>query len=457
MTPQPKSSLRAKRRGREPRRDGSFRDLVETDEGVVSARIFTDPEIYRQEAERIFPRVWLYVAHESEIPHPGDFVTRYMGEDRIIVCRGVDDKIRVFLNACRHRGMPVCVEDMGKTSHFLCGYHGWRFSTTGELIGVPFYEGYQGRLDRSLLGLLEPPHIDTYHGLIFANWDEAAEPLSDYLGEMKWVLDLLFGRTDGAEVVGPPMRWEAEANWKLAAANFAGDGVHLATTHGFRGALGLEDKFMGPRVSYRLATESGHASALTGFGGRCYLALPELLWPELERHLTQEQLRVMEPLLIVVGNVFPNMSFLCSGQHTSPEWGGPEDQLVSFLTVRQWQPKGPDRMEVWSWCFVDKNAPAYWKEASKQCYLRIFGMGGMFEQDDMENWAEINRALSGPVAGRLWLQYQMGLGDAPKERPVAELKHLSRASLSEDSERAFYDRWQRLMSERKRPRQRESL
>ena len=54
-------------------------DLVRFDEGEVSARIFSDPDIYRLEVERLFPRTWLFVAHESEIPNPGDFVTRRMG------------------------------------------------------------------------------------------------------------------------------------------------------------------------------------------------------------------------------------------------------------------------------------------------------------------------------------------------------------------------------------------
>jgi phenylpropionate dioxygenase-like ring-hydroxylating dioxygenase large terminal subunit len=136
---------------------GAREGLVNAREGLVSPRIFVDPEIYRQEQERIFTRTWLYVAHESEIPQSGDFVTRTMGEDSVIVARGADGKIRVFLNACRHRGMPVCREDMGKTSSFVCGYHGWRFGISGELIGVPFFEGYQGKLDKSCLGLHQAP------------------------------------------------------------------------------------------------------------------------------------------------------------------------------------------------------------------------------------------------------------------------------------------------------------
>ncbi len=425
---------------------GSHADLFRAQEGVVNPRIFTDPETNRLEMERIFTRTWLYVAHESEIPNPGDFVTRTMGDDPVVVWRGQDGKVRVFLNVCRHRGRRVCSEDMGKAAHFKCPYHGWTYGNNGELISVPFFEGYQGQLDKDLLGLYETPQLEIFHGLIFANWDAKAESLGDYLGEARWVLDLLFGRTEGMEVVGAPMRWEADANWKLAAANFAGDGTHIFTTHGFRGALGLADKLKGERVSYRLTTNRGHASALSGFKGNYCMGLPEDLQAEMRSNLTDEQCKVMEPLLIIVGNIFPNLSFLSSAQHTSEEWGGSGSGLVSFVTLRQWQPKGAGKMEVWSWCLVDKNASPKWKEDSRESYLRVFGMGGMFEQDDMENWADITDALQGPIANRLWLQYKMGLGRPHKGRPIPSLKDVRDGALSEDSERAFYSYWQKLMT-----------
>ena len=240
-------------------------DLVRTDEGVVSSRIFSDPEINRLEMERIFTRSWLYVAHDSEIPHAGDYVTRSMGDDPVIVCRGQDGRVRVFLNVCRHRGMRVCAEDMGLASYFKCPYHGWTYSNSGELISVPFFEGYQGGLDKGGMGLHQAPRVESCHGLSFANWDDRVQTLDDYLGEMKWVLDILFGRTAEMEVIGAPMRWEVDANWKLGAANFSGDGVHLFTTHGFRSALGLEDKMQGEQRNYRLITDNGHASSLSGF------------------------------------------------------------------------------------------------------------------------------------------------------------------------------------------------
>ena len=56
--------------------------LVDLEAGQISREIFVNDEIYQEELERLFARVWLFVGHESQIPNPGDFLSRAWARSR---------------------------------------------------------------------------------------------------------------------------------------------------------------------------------------------------------------------------------------------------------------------------------------------------------------------------------------------------------------------------------------
>lgn len=206
--------------------------LVETDR--VHRRVYTDPEIFALEMERIFGRAWILVGHDSQVPEPGDWIRTSIGLRDVVAIRGADGAIRVLFNRCPHRGMTVCVPAKGSGRRLVCPYHGWAFDTAGKLLGVPQPAGYEGGVDagdarRSMTAVAR---VDSYRGFVFASLAADGPTLADYLGDISDTLDNFCDRAPEGEVeaVGLPLRQTFEGNWKLHMENSV-DTVHPGFVH----------------------------------------------------------------------------------------------------------------------------------------------------------------------------------------------------------------------------------
>ena len=156
--------------------------LADVRRGMIPAHVYGDPEIFALERMRLFARSWVFLAHESEIPDPGDYVVRRVLADSFIVARDESGAVRVMFNMCLHRGMQVCRAEMGNASHFRCPYHAWTYRNDGRLAGLPFHaEAYGGEdgFPRQDQALLPAPSMDIHNGLIFISLDPDAPPLRD--------------------------------------------------------------------------------------------------------------------------------------------------------------------------------------------------------------------------------------------------------------------------------------
>jgi PAH dioxygenase large subunit len=100
---------------------------------------------------------------------------------------------------------------------------------------------------------------------------------------------------------------------------------------------------------------------------------------------------------------------------------------------------------MYSWFAIDKAAPADYRKVSYENYVRNFGPGGIFDQDDMENWEECTAASMGPAAKRYTLHHRMGLNRKPD--PAWKGPGVGYPdSYGEMTQRAWYGEWLRWMT-----------
>jgi ethylbenzene dioxygenase alpha subunit len=412
---------------------------IDLDKGWVDRRIFWEREIYERELEQIFARCWLFVAHESQVEKPGDFIITSIGEDGVIVARGQDRHVRVFLNACPHRGNKVCFADVGTTRSFICNYHGWAFGLDGALRGMPeqaLYEATPG-FDMKDWGLKQA-RVESYKGLVFATFDETAPSLGDYLGDFRWYLDAVLDVEEGGtEFLPGSTRWTMKCNWKVAADNFAGDIYHALWTH-LGGAKPTLDAYGGVKIDH----ENSYQVSVNGhgweFGNNMIGNAATMGDRELLRYMKSRADSIAARLgdfrknmwgAVSSATVFPNFSF-----------------LPGYFTFRTFQPKGPTGIEIMAWTLVPRNMPADIKDRFRRGAMRTFSPAGILETDDGENWENCTATNAGVVTRKQKLYY--GLNPKGGDVEAGLPGDITRGQVSDVNQRAFYRRWAELMDGR---------
>ena len=417
-------------------------DLVQ--EHRVHRSLYTDPSVFAEEMIKVFGGTWVYLGHETEIRRQNDFVTRRLGLRPIILTRGGDGRVHALLNRCSHRAATVCRQSEGSARHFTCGYHGWTYSNTGELVSVPGEDAYGPEFHRSNYDLAKIPRLENYRGFIFGTLNRDAPELVDHLGAARPLIDQWLDRYPGAEIIvrSAAHRMVMRANWKLVYDN-AGDSYHPPFSH--RSLLRMTARRYGTDrdMSYfgtgdpddcRMYTQSlsnGH----TFFDQRLEMHA-DSAWrrqrPQPGREAYEAQLRerlgdeeANRLLEVAVGsgmnlNIFPNLLII-----------GNQIQVVEPLTV--------DRVQV------------TWYATTLSGVPEEINVLRMRTQEDFPNFGEVDDAANFEAC-------QEGLGIPELEwidisrhvhtgREQADEQGIVTGPASDDIHfRTYYKEWKRLMS-----------
>ncbi len=385
--------------------------------GLLDRAAFHSDKIYEEEQRRIFRRCWLFVGPENWVEAPGDFFTSSMGEMPVVVWRPADGRVRIFVNQCAAGDGVLTETERGATDGFVCSCHGLRYGADGVVT------------DRPYLRASEVTQIAPYKGLIFATFDPGAASLSTYLGDFAWYLDMLVDRrAGGVEVTGGgAFRWVVEANWKVPAEAFAGDAYSDLTLHGATNAATGYEPPSAANQGLQVSAGAGAIAMLNTTSRYAPLATigayEDSVASEAEARLGADRARSFLPL---VATLFPNLSF---------DW--------RTRSLHVWQPRGPGKTEINTYCFVDRDAPEAVKDAlRKQCQLH-FGPAGLRAQDQVGPWISLTERAGHMLAQRAPLNLQMGLGHELKRNLPGRVSDL----FSEMNQRSFYAWWEDRLAE----------
>ncbi len=387
--------------------------------------IYSDPEIYAREQERVFGGPsWSYVALEAEIPRPGDFKRTFIGEKPVVVVRGRDGAINAVENRCAHRGVQFCQQHLGNAEEFTCPYHQWTYDLEGNLIRAPLRRGVKGQggmpadFDLGKHGLRKLK-VACRHGVVFASFANELEPFEDYLGPaMLPLFDRVFdGR--GLTVLGYS-RQLIPANWKLMFENIK-DSYHATLLHVFLVSFGL---YRVDNPSKMAVDATGrHCAAMSWRGEQKRTAdnaEMKSLMENLKLHdpTMLEPVREFEQYTLVMMTLWPNLII---------------QQQSNTLAMRQIVTRGPGAFEL-AWTFFGYAAD---DEAMTRRRLRqanLMGPSGYVSMDDSEvmKFAQQGVAPYPEAAGVM----EMGGRDWREEEPHA---------VTEFPIRAFYDHYRKVM------------
>jgi phenylpropionate dioxygenase-like ring-hydroxylating dioxygenase large terminal subunit len=205
-------------------------DLTEAVTIPVEAYVSKDYAL--AERDRLWRKTWQQAGRLEDIPEIGNYMTYEILEDSVIIVRTGPDSVNAFFNVCSHRGRrlvdtpPGAHNARGKTTNFVCGFHGWTYDTAGRCTYIPGADDWKGAAteDRARLGKV---NADLWGGWVWINLDPECEPLRDYLEPMASMLDPF-------ELQKMRCRWRKwiifDCNWKVALEAFA-EIYHVQTTH----------------------------------------------------------------------------------------------------------------------------------------------------------------------------------------------------------------------------------
>ncbi|MGH6877705.1 MAG: SRPBCC family protein, partial [Rhizomicrobium sp.] len=281
--------------------------------------------------------------------------------------------------------------------------------------------------------------VETYRGFIFANFDDAAPPLADYLGRGRTMIDRKLNESPVGEIaVRPdPHVVTYRGNWKFQSENIV-DGYHFMRVH--KGFAALQEKYGDSTGDFGVHKGGTQAQMRRVRARVCSWGCPEghgvceNPFLDLDRLLDGAHGAYYRALLAQHGE--QEMQWMYGGNFSCvfPNFG------ILHHQIRTWRPLGPALTEVTFYTYDLKGAPDAVNEGWLHSQERFYGPAGYGMPDDVEVFALNQQGLAGTAVE--WLILERGL----TTDTMTNSGDLRGYPSAETPQRAFWRRWQELMA-----------
>ena len=203
------------------------------DEDIPYA-VYTSQPYADAEYRHMGSKVWQWACHVDHIPEAGDYYVYDIGPHSALIVRTNDGEIKAYYNACMHRGTQLKpAGSCGFAKELRCPFHGWTWSLEGTFVELPQSWDFPHVTEES--HRLPQVSVEVWEGFVFVNFDQNADPLSQYTGVLSehWAD---WGLAD--RYIETHVRKRLPCNWKAAAEAFL-EAYHVRETHS-GGRLGDE-------------------------------------------------------------------------------------------------------------------------------------------------------------------------------------------------------------------------
>lgn len=419
----------------------------------VHRDVYISPAVFAAEQERLFAATWSFVAHGSQLPKPGSYVTLDLAGRPLLVLREADGGIGVFYNRCAHKGTKLYTKPCGEAGRMLrCPYHAWTYRLDGSLLAMPLRQEYDADTLSACAagqGLTRVGAVEVYRDFVFVRLNPQGIGFDAYFGDaLRWIDNMADRSPTGRLVVaGGVIRNTMRCNWKMYLENI-NDTVHPVSTHESAGKSakaewgersGAQADSPKPMAVEQLLPFASGYEFFTTMDGEVYPHGHSALGAHTSTHTSYaypaDYLAAMEAahgadkarqtLAVAPQNsvFYPSMAIK----------GAP-------LVMRVIRPLAADRTLIEAWSFRAEDAPDLLLERAVSYNRLVFSPMSVVAHDDVHLFESVQQGLQ--AGGNPWVSLHRG--HQPGEAPVGSNRAC--AGTSELLMRNQFQAWAQFMA-----------